>query len=299
VIGGPKIQVSRMPHGLDHIVHAVRDLDAAAEFYRHAGFTVGVRNRHPWGTHNRIVQLKNFYIEILEVAEPEKIVPHPADSFSFGAFNRDFLASREGFSMLILNSSNAADDARAFEAAGIGGFEVFDFAREGTKPDGTPVKLAFSLAFAQDSTSPNVRFAVCQHHFPENFWNPTFQTHPNGAKAAPGAVLVADNPTDHHVFLKAFTGKSDLHSSSIGVRARTENGEVEIVEQVAFRDQFGVSPDVDGEGMSLNALRFEVADIAQAEALFREAGIGSKRHVGRLVVPPDVAFGATLIFEAA
>ena len=22
-----------MPHGLDHIVHAVRDLDAAAEFY--------------------------------------------------------------------------------------------------------------------------------------------------------------------------------------------------------------------------------------------------------------------------
>ena len=30
-----------MPHGLDHIVHAVRDLDAAAEFYTSAGFTVG------------------------------------------------------------------------------------------------------------------------------------------------------------------------------------------------------------------------------------------------------------------
>ena len=29
-----------MPHGLDHIVHAVRDLDAAAEFYASAGFTV-------------------------------------------------------------------------------------------------------------------------------------------------------------------------------------------------------------------------------------------------------------------
>jgi catechol 2,3-dioxygenase-like lactoylglutathione lyase family enzyme len=35
-----------MPHGLDHIVHAVRDLDAAAEFYCRAGFTVGARNRH-------------------------------------------------------------------------------------------------------------------------------------------------------------------------------------------------------------------------------------------------------------
>jgi hypothetical protein len=286
-----------MPHGLDHIVHAVRDLEAAAEFYRRSGFTVGARNRHPWGTHNRIVQLKNCYIEILEVAEPEKIVPHGARSFSFGAFNRDFLASREGFSMLILNSSNAVDDARAFERSGIADSKVFDFAREGKKPDGTPVKLAFSLAFASDPASPNVRFAVCQHHFPENFWDPAFQTHANGAKAVPGVAMVADNPTDHHIFLKAFTGVSDLHSSSIGVKARTENGDIEIMEQVAFRDQCGVSPAVEGEGMTLNALRFDVTDIGQAEALHRKNKIASRRHVGRLVVPPDVACGATLIFE--
>src|SRR3984893_453366 len=108
-----------MRHGLDHIVHAVRDLDAAAEFYARAGFTVGARNRHPWGTHNRIVQLKTAYIEILTVAEPEKIAPHGARSFSFGAFNRDFLASREGFSMLILNSSNAVEDNGGSAASGI------------------------------------------------------------------------------------------------------------------------------------------------------------------------------------
>ena len=286
-----------MPHGLDHIVHAVRDLDAAAEFYASAGFTVGGRNRHPWGTHNRIVQLRNCYIEILEVAEPAKIVPHGERSFSFGAFNRDFLSHREGFSMLILNSSNAGDDARSFEAAGIGDFEVFDFAREGTKPGGTPVKLAFSLAFAADPASPDVRFAVCQHHFPENFWDPAFQTHANGAQGVRGAVMVADNPTDHHIFLKAFTALSDLHSPSIGVRARTENAEIEIMEQVAFGDEFGVLPDVDPEGMTLNGLRLEVADIAEAEALLRKAGLASQRHVGRLVVPPEVARGATLIFE--
>src|ERR1700755_3029051 len=109
-----------MPGGIDHIVHAVRDLDAAAEFYRRAGFAVGARNRHPWGTHNRIVQLNNAYIEILEIAEPDKIVPHGERSFSFGAFNRDFLRAREGSSMLLLNSSNAAADAHAFEAPGGG-----------------------------------------------------------------------------------------------------------------------------------------------------------------------------------
>src|ERR1700761_5523120 len=116
-----------MPHGLDHIVHAVRDLDAAAEFYRRAGFTVGARNMHPWGTHNRIVQFANAYIELLEIAEPEKIPPHGPRAFSFGAFNRDFLKSREGLSMLILGSRDAAADARAFAAKSIGDFEVFDF----------------------------------------------------------------------------------------------------------------------------------------------------------------------------
>src|SRR5258708_16586556 len=101
-----------MPHGLDHIVHAVCDLDAAAEFYARAGFTVGARNRHAWGTHNRIVQLRNCYIEILEVAEPGKIVPHEARSFSFGSFNRDSLDRRDGFALLILHSTNAINDAR-------------------------------------------------------------------------------------------------------------------------------------------------------------------------------------------
>jgi hypothetical protein len=288
-----------MPHGLDHIVHAVRDLDAAAEFYASAGFTVGARNRHPWGTHNRVVQLKNCYIEILTVAEPEKIVAHGVHSFSFGAFNRDFLTHREGFSMLILNSRSAVEDARMFESSGISDFEVFDFAREGTKPDGTPVKLAFSLAFAQDAASPNAGFAVCQHHYPENFWNPAFQTHANGVKAVPGVALVADNPAGHQTFLKAFTGVSELHASPIGVAARTENGDIDILERMAFRDQFGVSSGVKGQGMALGAMRFAVADIAQAEALHSQNGIASQRHGRRLVLPPDIAHGATLIFETA
>lgn len=288
-----------MPHGLDHIVHAVRDVDAAAEFYVRAGFTVGGRNRHPWGTHNRVVQLKNCYVEILEVAEPEKIVPHGANSFSFGAFNRDFLAHREGFSMLILNSRDAAVDARGFEVAGIGGFKVFDFAREGKRPDGAPVKLAFSLAFAVDPASANLRFAACQHHFPENFWNPAFQIHPNGAKNVVGVAMVASNPAGHQNFLKAFAGVGELHSSAIGVKARTENGDIDILDPNAYRDQFGVSVELTGEGMTLNAMRFAVADMVQIETLHHQNGIASRRLAGRLVVPPDLAHGATLIFETA
>jgi catechol 2,3-dioxygenase-like lactoylglutathione lyase family enzyme len=60
--------IGAMARGLDHIAHAVRDLDAAATLYGRLGFNVGARNRHPWGTHNRIVQLPGFFIELVTVA---------------------------------------------------------------------------------------------------------------------------------------------------------------------------------------------------------------------------------------
>ena len=88
-----------MARGLDHVVHAVRDLDATAELYCRLGFTVGARNRHPWGTHNQIVQLPGFFIELLTLAEPDKL---GADGFSrlFGGYTRDFLKRDEGLSLL-------------------------------------------------------------------------------------------------------------------------------------------------------------------------------------------------------
>jgi catechol 2,3-dioxygenase-like lactoylglutathione lyase family enzyme len=287
-----------MPHGLDHVVHAVRDLDAAADFYVRAGFLVSGRNRHPWGTHNRIVQLKNCYIEILEVAEPEKIVPHGARFFSFGAFNRDFLARREGLSMLLLNSRDASADARAFEATGIGGFDVFDFAREGKRPDGTVVKLAFSLAFALDPHSPDAGFAACQHHFPENFWNAALQVHANGANKISGVTLVASDPARHRDFLEAYTG-CQHQSDAAGVVAQTQNGDIGIMQPDAYCHLCGVSLEAAGEGMTLDAMRFEVTSIAQTEALLVRNGLAPRRRGERLIVPPDAAHGATLIFEGA
>src|SRR5687767_1175054 len=100
-----------MPRGLDHIVHAVRNLDAAADLYRRLGFNVGAHNRHPpaWGTQNHIVQLPGTFIELLTVADTANIAPHGDRFFSFGAFNRDFLARQEGLSMLVLEGRGESD----------------------------------------------------------------------------------------------------------------------------------------------------------------------------------------------
>src|ERR1700740_2398534 len=129
-----------MPGGLDHLAHAVRDLDAAAELYRRLGFSVGARNRHAWGTHNRLVQLPGFFVELLTVAEPEKL---GTDGFSalFGTFNRRFLEDKEGLSLLILESEDALADAVRFRAAGIAVSDAMRFERKGTRPDGATVKV--------------------------------------------------------------------------------------------------------------------------------------------------------------
>lgn len=287
-----------MPRGLDHIVHAVRDLDAGAELYRRLGFTVGARNRHPWGTHNHIVQLPGFFIEVLTMAEPS-MLGDDGISTLFGDFNRRFLESREGFSLLILESNDAAADARAFEAAKIGASSVLRFEREGKRPDGSPVKVAFSLAFARDALAPAHHFAVCQQHYPENFWNPDYQQHANGVTGVAGAVMVADNPSDHHIFLSAFAGERELLSSSAGITVTTPRGEIQVVTPAAFSDLFGIaSPDVLAGGR-LAALRLKSPDLNATQARLSSGALSPVRHMGRLIVPPDQALGAALVFETA
>jgi hypothetical protein len=282
--------------GLDHIVHAVRDLDAAGDAYARLGFTVGARNKHPWGTHNRIVQFPGVFIELLGIGEPERIPPARPRSISFGAFTRDFLGKGEGLSMLVLEGKGAAKDAEAFRAAGIGDFDVFDFEREGKRPDGSSVKVAFSLAFASDRQAPDTGFFTCQQHYPENFWNPAFQKHANSVTGVAGVVFVAENPADHHVFLKAFSGLSDLQSTSSGITLETPRGEIQVMDPAAFRLHYAVAPPDVARGMRLAAMRFGVGDIGAARAAL---GPSASERMDKLIVAPERAHGATLVFEPA
>jgi hypothetical protein len=41
--------------------------------------------------------------------------------------------------------------------------------------NGSTLRVAFSLAFADNRLAPEAGFFVCQQHAPENFWNPAFE----------------------------------------------------------------------------------------------------------------------------
>jgi len=267
-----------MARGIDHIVHAVRDLDAAAAVYRNLGFTVGGRNLHPrdWGTQNRIIQTPDTYIELLSIADESGIAPHDPRYFSFGAFNRDFLKRGEGLSMLVLKGQGVPD-AEAFRAEDIGGFELYELKREGKKRDGTPLKFSFTLAFARDREAPDVGFFTCQqHHPPEHFWNPEFQKHANGTTGISGIVLVANEPARHCAFLEAFAN-GNAETSYDGFTIDTLRGAIEMKTPAAFTSRYGIESPNTEHGARLAAIRFS----------------------GAKTLAVETAMGAVLVFEPA
>lgn len=221
---------------IDHIVVAVRHLDQAADLYRRLGFQVGARNQHPWGTENRLIQFSSSFIELIAVSDlAHWIPPHQQRQFSFGAFIQEYLVQREGLAMLVLSSRDAIADAAQFTERGIGDFEPFYFERKAGRPDGSETRVAFTLAFAADPAAPDAGFFVCQQHFPENFWNRSFQHHPNSATDIAAITLTAPDPTRHAEFLTRFTGAEKQSLSDGGVRFDLDGGRIEIVSATEAR----------------------------------------------------------------
>jgi len=283
--------------GLHHIVHAVGDLEAAAGFYRRAGFTLGTRNRHPWGTHNFVVQFQGFYIELLTLAEPDKLGAEGL-ALHFGQFNREAIAHGDGFSMLLRQSADIAADAADFARGGIGSSAPLSFSREATLADGTVGTLGFALAFARAPGSPRVGFAACQELNPALFWNEAFQRHDNGATALAGVVLTAADPARYRDFLTAFIKEGEPRATASGLVATTPRGQIDIMPEIGFSECFGVKAVPAGEGLRLAGLRLMARDLAALEALLEHRRIVASRQAGRVVIGPEQALGATLIFEA-
>ena len=229
------------------------------------------------------------------MAEPENLGTDGLSNL-FGRFHQSFIGNQDGLSLLLLATNDVATDAAALQSAGIAASDVLKFEREGKRPDGATVKVAFSLAFARDAGAPGAGFAVCQQHFPENFWNPAVQQHVNTASGIAGVVLVAENPADHHIFLSAFTGVRDLHATSSGVNVTTPQGDIKVMDPSAFRSHFGTEPPDISQGVRLAALQFHVRDRSALRAALSGGEIAFSDRMNSTIVAPQSAMGATLVF---
>jgi len=228
-----------MTRGLDHIVHAVHDLGAVRRQYGALGFTTTPPALHPWGTGNALVQLDRSFVEILSVEQPQEIVAPAAGEFSFGQFTREFLALREGMSMLVFSSDDANADLARWRGSGVQTYAPFGFSRTATLPDGEQVTVSFSLAFATHPDMPHAGWFVCQQHAPEHFWKPQYQHHDNGASRMDSVWLQAEEPARCAEFLAAlFPGESSLEEDTDGVTLMMGYGKVVVRPAGYMRERF-------------------------------------------------------------
>lgn len=273
-----------MVRGLDHIVVAVKDLDAAGRAYAELGFTVTPENRHPWGTANRLIQVDGFFIELLSVADASLIEEPAGKQFSFGAFNRDFLSQREGASMLVLESKGAAEDRDAFLKSGLDLYEPFSFERTAHLKDGSTASVAFDLTILNNPLSPQIGYFTCFNKYPENFWKQDFQTHANGARTVQTVYMLAEDPSDHHEFLGAFAGQREMRATSLGLELETPRGKVFVISPAGYKSLVGeaAANAVVGDLPLLAALEFE-CDCLDATK----------------IVPANELFGLTIVLKLA
>lgn len=282
-----------MPRPIDHLVLAVPDLAAAMAFYGRLGFTVGARNRHPWGTENAVIQFDGCFLELIALG-PGFVPPAAeADAAPFAGPVAASVARGGGLCLLVLGSEDADADAAAFRAAGLGQGRRLDFGRTAVAPDGARRDVSFSLAFAETGL-PEAGLFTCRHHRPDHFWNPAAQRHDNGAKGLDAVVLAATDPAAVGRRLAALVGQT-AEGPADQPRLATPTGRIDVVtpEQAGARlgagavaDRFAgfgvVVPDLDAQRRRLVA-----------------AGVPHGLSGGALVVPREAAFGAALAFAPA
>lgn len=286
--------------GIDHLVLAARDLDLLAGFYERLGFTLTPPAQHPFGTGNRLAQLQGSFIELLSVTRPEDVPEAKPGEFSFGAYNRDFLETEEGMSMLALTSDGWEADRARFERAGLELHAPFGFGRTARQPDGSEVKLDFRLTFVTDADMPRAPFFTCDHRHPAAvFWKPRFQTHANGALRIAEIHMVAETPEAHVGVLKRLFGA--VVPISGGVCVGLDGAGFCVLEPDAFAETYPgaqAPPLAEGEAR-FAAFRVEVADLGVVKELWEENRIPFVGTGRRLYVPGDDAFGALVCLSTA
>jgi hypothetical protein len=253
--------------------------------------------RHPFGTGNSLVQLDGVFLEIVTVMDPALIPEGTSEKFSFAAFNRDFLKSGEGFSMLVMESADAHADRERYRQADLRVYDPFDFSRKAKLPGGEEVTVGFSLAFTSHPEIPNAGFFACQQRAPQHFWKPEYQRHANTAQSVLDVWLVTDRPLDFAEFLQVFTGAEDVTAADHHLDVETPRGRIIAASAEEFRDRFGVAPATGGREPCFGGYSIGVRDLAVAGQCLRTSGVSFREHEGALVVAPDQLFGTAVAFR--
>ncbi len=275
-----------MPRPIDHLVLAVPDLAAAAATYRALGFSVGTRNRHPWGTENHVVQLDGAFLELIGLAD-DFVAPapyHPAARFA--ADVEAAVKRGGGFASVALRTEDAGAEAKRLSTLGLGSGRMMHFGRTSEAPDGTRRELSFTLAFVDQPAFPEAGFFFCQHGRPEHFWNAAAQVHANGARSLGAVTLCLDTPSTYAATIADICDAEPAGPAGTAA-IPTNGGEIDLR---APDEQEGA---VAGRFTSFTVA---VASLDVVRRLLDQARIPYRDRARSIVVAAEHTFGVTIVF---
>lgn len=289
-------------HPLDHLVLPVASLDDAQQRYRALGFTVAPIGLHPFGTANCCVYLEDgTFLEPLGVADADAVEKAIVEENAFVGGDRVYRtrAAQEGFSAVVLGTTDAKADAAHFAHSDISGGYILDFSRDVVDKTGKTGAASFRLAFARDLQSPAPFFFTCERVKTPKVNRSALQHHRNRVTNIKGVVLTAPDPRSHIDFLESFYGVVAKPSDG-GLTMKLSNAEIQIVTAEYFAVHWGAELNThdSAEGLRPLAVIFAVPEIEPLASLFNADAIAYLARDNALVVPPATGQGAYFIFEA-
>ncbi|CEJ10095.1 hypothetical protein BN1110_00366 [bacterium YEK0313] len=275
--------------GADHVVVAVRDLDASAAEWKRLGFTVSPRGTHSpqMGSGNYTIMFGEDYLELLGVlAETDQNKP-----------TRDFLAKREGIERTAFTTDDAAAGAAELKSRGLEPLGPVHFGRPVELPGGGTGEARFNVFRWPLTENPGgMRIFACQHLTRDTVWIPELQRHANGATRIVRVEVLSADPKASAAHLSRLIDEPVQAEAGGSYRVASGRGRADFV----FYDAAGLAaryPEAVRQGAATEgavAIVLGTDDLAKARAV-----PGTVAHDGAASVPAGAANGVIVSFVQA
>ena len=258
---------------LDHVVIAVKNLDAAATTYRKLGFTLTPRGLHEGkGTGNHCIMFGSTYVELLGIVD---------ETGARGRLAERVDARGEGAIAIAYGADDADNSYAALRAAGIEAEPPNDLARP-LDLDGKRDMVRFRNIMLPKLALPETMQFVCTHLTPElTRARREWQLHPSGATAVAEVIIAQDDPAEVRVELA--TAKLDNTTITIDTRA-------------AIEQRVGTAAVAGAPQTGIIGLTIRVNEVDAAAAMLDMGRIPRREANHRIVVPASAAHGVFIEF---
>ena len=274
--------------GLDHVVVAVRDLDAAAAAWNRIGFTLSPRGTHSahLGSANYTIVFGEDYIELLGILnETEHNQPTTA-----------FLKEREGVERTAFTTDDAAAGVEELKARGLAGQGPISFSRPVDLPDGSKSAAKFNVFTWPLNEAPGgLRIFACQHLTPETVWIPELKSHAHGAQGLVQVEVLSSAPQQvADQLARLIDQKAEAVEGGFRVASGGNRASFVFYDAAGFAARYPESVRKGSPAEGAVAIMIRTDDLAKARPL-----PGAQAFGNQVSIPADQANGVIVSFTAS